>query len=549
MSKPVVRRRVPKSQRRRDGLIQFARDVTSQNGEDGIIEEIFQVIPRNDKSRICVDVGAWDGRHLSNTFSLLTSKIEKWHGILIEADKEKFQELSELHKPLGNVCINATVSSNQESEDSLVTLLQNQASHIPKNFDFLCIDIDGTDYWLLHDMWKFGFRPKLVCIEANPTMPNDLVYIPARNDTVRHGASLAALVELALENDYVLIETTIYNAFFVPKTLYEGYFQQLVPDTSIEALHEMTMGTSIYQLYDGTLKLWGCKKMLWHRLPMSEKKIQMLPPEQRNFPFAPQMNEKNNPDTTVVDMSPYCCKSKSIEKNDKALICSKAIVDQLKLDGFVLVRGTGISREICEEALSRTHDFLQDADESVRRSCLTKDRARRGYSPMCTENFASLIGEQGPNDLVRKFRMGPTVITADPKQQQNQQQQIPESSLLNPNVWPSSESWDGESCQAFQAAVETYYGHICTVAHAIVRAICDGILQEKPELSSSLNAISRKDIIDHTSILTLLGYRKGTRHKKTQKKRHIHPLVAAHTGKLLSLHSSSFLLCVFCFPV
>ena len=50
-------------------------------------------------------------------------------------------------------------------------------------------------------------------------MPNDLVYIPARNDTVRHGASLAALVELALENDYVLIETTIYNAFFVPKTL------------------------------------------------------------------------------------------------------------------------------------------------------------------------------------------------------------------------------------------------------------------------------------------------------------------------------------------
>jgi hypothetical protein len=50
-------------------------------------------------------------------------------------------------------------------------------------------------------------------------MPNDLVYIPAQSDTIRHGASLAALVELAEENDHVLIETTIYNAFFVPKNV------------------------------------------------------------------------------------------------------------------------------------------------------------------------------------------------------------------------------------------------------------------------------------------------------------------------------------------
>ena len=169
MSKPVVRRRIPKSQRRRDGLIQFARDVTSQNGEDGVIEQIFKILPCDDDSRrICVDVGAWDGRHLSNTYSLLVDDANgeenkgKWHGILIEADKEKFHELSELHQPLGNVCINATVSSNQESEEALVTLLQNHASHIPKNFDFLCIDIDGSDYWLLHDMWKFGYTPKVV---------------------------------------------------------------------------------------------------------------------------------------------------------------------------------------------------------------------------------------------------------------------------------------------------------------------------------------------------------------------------------------------------
>jgi isopenicillin N synthase-like dioxygenase len=510
MTEPVIRRRAPRI-RSRDGLLQFAKDNTSQNGEDGIIERIFQLLPNPPNStRYCVDVGAWNGRHLSNTYSLLVSPGSNWRGVLIEADQERFKELHQLHDPLNNICIYATVSSALISEASLVSLLQQHANHLPKDFDFLCIDVDGIDYWLLHDLWKV-YRPKCICIEANPTMPNDLIYIPARNDAIRHGASLAALVELAEDNGYVLVETTIYNAFFVQRESYEEYFKELVPNTSIEALHESTMGTSIYQLYDGTLKLWGCKKMLWHRIAIDEKKIQMLPSEKRNFPFAPP---PTLPDVNAIDMSAYCI-SKGDEKRQEA--CANAIVSQLKTDGLALVKGTGISSELCHEALSNTHTFFNEADESVRRSCLTKDRARRGYSPMCTENFASLIGEQGPNDLVRKFRIGRT------------SQQSDCSPLLRPNVWPSKKIWDDESCKSFQMAVQNFYDQICRVAHAILRAICDGIIIQKPELASSLSDIVTRDCLDHTSILTLLGYRKGTRHKKTQKKRHVHPLVAAHT--------------------
>jgi hypothetical protein len=36
-----------------------------------------------------------------------------------------------------------------------------------------------------------------------------------------------------------------------------------------------------------------------------------------------------------------------------------------------------------------------------------------GYSPVCSENFASLIGERGPNDVVRKFRIGPTMVVSN----------------------------------------------------------------------------------------------------------------------------------------
>ena len=64
----------------------------------------------------------------------------------------------------------------------------------------------------------------------------------------------------------------------------EGY----VPaDASRYDLHETTMGTQLYQLYDGTLKVHGTKKLLWHRRPIDERKIQVLGEAERLFPFAP----------------------------------------------------------------------------------------------------------------------------------------------------------------------------------------------------------------------------------------------------------------------
>lgn len=191
-SAPIIRRRIPTSQRRRDGLIQYANDITSQNGEDGIIGKIFNdILPHPKKQRYCVDVGAWDGRHLSNTFSLLalpnenrvhdsdeplvSSSCFSWKGILIEADPDRFLELKALHEPLGNICINKTVSSDPTSKDSLVSILRHEAAELPEDFDFLCIDVDGLDYWLLQEIFEYRYRPKVICIESNPTMPNDLI--------------------------------------------------------------------------------------------------------------------------------------------------------------------------------------------------------------------------------------------------------------------------------------------------------------------------------------------------------------------------------------
>ena len=47
----TIRRRTPRSQRNKNGLIKYAHNVTSQSGEDGIIEKIFEMILLDDDTR------------------------------------------------------------------------------------------------------------------------------------------------------------------------------------------------------------------------------------------------------------------------------------------------------------------------------------------------------------------------------------------------------------------------------------------------------------------------------------------------------------------
>jgi hypothetical protein len=193
----LTRPRIVPSRRRRDGLIRFAADNTSQNGEDGIIARIFHLLPPPPATadgkahRLCVDVGAWDGVHLSNTHSLLFPKSAdeaQWRGILIEADLKKFAQLNLLYQDTHNIALNVSISVDPtNSVNSLHRVLENQGILVDQHIDFLCIDIDGADYFVLHDLLHFSqFRPLVICIEFNPTMPDDLIYIPPRSDSIRH---------------------------------------------------------------------------------------------------------------------------------------------------------------------------------------------------------------------------------------------------------------------------------------------------------------------------------------------------------------------------
>ena len=66
-------------------LNRYAYDVTSQGGEDGIIEHLVSHLPGIPER--CCEFGAWDGKHLSNVYTLWHD--QGWTGVLIEADGQR----------------------------------------------------------------------------------------------------------------------------------------------------------------------------------------------------------------------------------------------------------------------------------------------------------------------------------------------------------------------------------------------------------------------------------------------------------------------------
>ena len=75
-------------------LLDFAANTHSQTGEDGVLAKILQTLSATD--HWCVEFGAWDGRHLSNTCNLIENS--GYSAVLIEPNSKRFADLTELHR-------------------------------------------------------------------------------------------------------------------------------------------------------------------------------------------------------------------------------------------------------------------------------------------------------------------------------------------------------------------------------------------------------------------------------------------------------------------
>ena len=201
-----------------------ARDLTaselrvfSQNGEDGVIAEIFRRIGVGGGG--FVEFGIQDGTE-GNTIFL--AQVMGWSGVYLEADDDGFAALERRFAANPRVrTLHAAV------EPDTVEALFDQAG-VPQEPDLISIDVDGNDFWI----WRAvtAYRPRLVIVEYNggfdPRERRVMPYTPGFrwDGTSAYGASLGALEDLAAEKGYRLVHTELagVNAFFVREDLAGG---------------------------------------------------------------------------------------------------------------------------------------------------------------------------------------------------------------------------------------------------------------------------------------------------------------------------------------
>lgn len=188
---------------------QFEKKIHSQNGEDGIIEYIFNNIGITNKIAVEFGVSAGGGGLETNT------------RYLSELGWKTFWIDSELATDLPQNC----VFKKQFLTPSNIVKTFKELK-IPKEFDLLSIDVDGNDYHLREALEKYS--PRVYVIEYNGSIPCDVPYIMTRNDSyvwqlwkTNFGASLLSYTEQAdrLGYDLVYCESRGVNAFFVRKDI------------------------------------------------------------------------------------------------------------------------------------------------------------------------------------------------------------------------------------------------------------------------------------------------------------------------------------------
>lgn len=204
--------------------LKHKKNVNSQNGEDGIIEYIFNKL--NIKNGNFLEFGAWDGKLYSNCLKLIH---EGWSGIYIEGDSVKFKDLKENFKDFKKItCLHEYVSyGNSNNLDSIIE----RSGHGNLDFDIFCIDVDGLDYNIFKDLGKY--LPKVICIEVNAGhSPLYEEIIPEEISKNNVGQSIKVIADLAEGMGYFPLCYS-GNLFLIQNTYKEIFKEDLKDIRSI----------------------------------------------------------------------------------------------------------------------------------------------------------------------------------------------------------------------------------------------------------------------------------------------------------------------------
>jgi hypothetical protein len=218
-------------------LSEFRTNITSQYGEDGIIEELFNRLGAEDP--FCIEFGAWDGKYLSNVWNLWHNK--SWNALLVEAEKERADQLAKSISDFKKVTVHCTYVA-PTGPDSIGEIVKKM--NLPAKVDLLSIDIDGNDYFIFESLSYI--KPRVIIVEYNPTIPPHLEIVQKEGEYF--GASALSLCQLASSKGYKLAAITDTNLFFVESS---DFAKLEIDELNLKRDFLGTHLAYVYSSYDG----------------------------------------------------------------------------------------------------------------------------------------------------------------------------------------------------------------------------------------------------------------------------------------------------------
>lgn len=192
-----------------EDLTRFELRAFSQNGEDGVLVEIFNRIGVT--NQFFVEFGIQNGTEGN---CVLFADVLGWSGVFIEADPVDFGQLTRKYKGFPVRTVHDFVTADR------VNQIFTDAG-VPECPDLVSIDIDGNDIYVWDALTDF--QPRVVVIEYNSGIAVDgpvaQPHEPTRgwSGDGSFGSTLAALDVVASRHGYRLAHTDLTgtNAFYV----------------------------------------------------------------------------------------------------------------------------------------------------------------------------------------------------------------------------------------------------------------------------------------------------------------------------------------------
>jgi hypothetical protein len=211
-------------------LDQFEYRILSQNGEDGIIDAIFQVIGHKTGKMIEFGFAPTEANCLNQAIS------QGMDALFMDASSTACNIASSMFETLG--CRSIRSIPCLITADNVNAVFRDNG--FSGEIDILSIDIDSNDYWIWNAVEVVS--PRLVIMEYNDRLGPDLAitiqYDPeftfgGDSESFYEGASLAALDKLASSKGFRLIgcDSAGVNAFFMRHDTGVGKFPKVgVPE-------------------------------------------------------------------------------------------------------------------------------------------------------------------------------------------------------------------------------------------------------------------------------------------------------------------------------